>query len=248
MKRDQKETLEAQALSAAVEMGLNSQLDDAEDLKVDVQTNLGEMVQGQVDSVSVAGHGLVMQKDIRVQELEIETDGIAINPLSVLFGEVELTHPTDATARIVLKEEDINRTLNSKYVRSKMRPFELNVDGQIVTLELQHLEIHLLSESQIECCGKITLQEKGNTRQLAFIALLQPRTSSQPLLLEAFQCLPGQGISLEVVAALMQKFKELLNLPYYELEGNAYRIKDMEVQKGSLTLYTEAHLRKMPSS
>jgi len=49
-----------------------------------------------------------MQKDIRVQEMELHADSIAINPLSA-FGQIELNQPVDATARLVLTEPDINR-------------------------------------------------------------------------------------------------------------------------------------------
>lgn len=236
---------EAQALSVAMEMGLISQLDDAESINVDVQTDLVDMVQGQVDSVSIAGKGVVMQKNIRLQEVEMQTNGIGINLLSAIFGEIKLTHPTDATVRVVLTEEDINRALKSDYIRSKLPPFSLNVDGQIVTLELKQIEIQLPGDGKIECSGQVLLHE-GNTRQLAFIALLHPRTSSQPLLLEAFHCTPGEGISLEVIVPLMQKAKELVNLPYYELEGSAFRVKDMDVQKGSLTLLIEAYIKQIP--
>jgi hypothetical protein len=45
----------------------------------------------------------------------------------------------------------------------------------------------------------------------------------------------------------MQKLRELVNLPYYEFEGMALRVKDVDVQKGSLTLHTEAHVKQLPS-
>jgi len=245
MTRDKEPRLEEEVLSAAAEIGVISQLDKVEDVNVDVRTNLLNIVQGQADSVSFAGQGLEIQKDIRVQEVQVQTGRISINPLSALFGEIKLNHPTDAAIRVVLTEEDINLSLNSDYIRSKLPPLDLDVNGQIITLELQHIEIHLPGNGQIKCSGKVLLHE-GNSRQLDYIALLYPRTSSQPLLLEAFHCTPGNGISLELILALMLKFKELLNLPYYELEGSAFRVKDMEVQKGSLTVMAEAYIRQLP--
>lgn len=67
------------------------------------------MVQGQADSVSIAAQGVVMQKDIRVQEMEVHTNRIAIDLLRTIFGHVELDTPLDATARVVLTEQDLNR-------------------------------------------------------------------------------------------------------------------------------------------
>ncbi|HEY9295871.1 MAG TPA: DUF2993 domain-containing protein, partial [Phormidium sp.] len=210
MAQEDKPNLEEQVISAAVEMGLSSKLDSADNLDVDVRTNLLEIVQGQAHSVSVSGQGLVMEKDIRVQEMEIHTDNIAINPLSVLFGEVELTRPTDASARIVLSEADLNRALNSDYVRRQMQPFQLDVDGQIVTLEMQKMSIQLPDVNTIVFNGSTKLHERGNQRSLNFQAVIHTGTVFEPLFMEAFQCSPAPGISLQFAVALMEKFKELV--------------------------------------
>ncbi len=239
--------LEEQVLSQAAEMGLSSQLDEVGDIDIDLRTDLLKMVQGQADSISIEGHGLVMQKDIRVQEMELHADGVAINPLSALFGQIELNHPIDATARLVLKEQDINRALNSEYVRSRMQNLELNVDGQPVSLEMQQMELLLPGSGKMVFNGKTLLHEMGTKRRVNFTAVFRPRTLSQPVMMEGFNCTEGEGLSLEVTTALMQKLKELVNLPYLDLDGMALRIKDMEVQEGSLTLHTEAHVRQLPS-
>lgn len=240
--------LDEQALSLAAEMTLSSQLDAAEKIDVDVRTDLLKAVQGHVDSVTIEGQGLVMQKDIRVQEMELHTDSLDINPLSALFGQIELNHSVDATVRLVLTEPDINRALNSKYVQSKMQNFDLNVEGQPVSMEMRHMELLLPGGGKMVFKGDTLLHEVGKTRPISFTAIFRPRTLSQPVMLEGFQCTQGDGLSLEETVALMQKLKEVVNQPYFEIEGMALRVKDMEVQKGSLTLQTEAHVTKIPSS
>lgn len=239
--------LEDQALSLAAKLGLSSQIDEAEDIDVDVRTDVLKMVQGEVDSVSVTGHGVVMQKDIRVQEMELHTNSVGINPLSALFGQIELNHPVNATARIVLTEQDINRALNSDYVRSNMQSIQLNVDGQKVSLEMQHMELFLPGGGKMVFNGNTLLHEPGKTRPLSFTAVFRPRTPTQPVMMEGFQCTQGDGLSLEETVALMQKLKELVNSPYFELEKMALRVKDMEVHEGSLTLQADAHVREIPS-
>jgi hypothetical protein len=238
--------LEAQALSEAAEMTISTQLDDVENIDVDVRTNLLKMVQGQVDSVSITGQGLVMQKDIRVQEIELHTNSIAIDLLSAIFGQIELDQPVDATARLVLTEQDINRAFNSDYIRSKFPSLELNVDGQIVTLEPQQLEVHLPGGGKMGFRGTIVLQEMGYTRRVGFTAMIRPGTMKQPLLLETFHCTEGEGISLELAIALMKQARQLINLPYIDLEGMAIRIKELDVQEGRLTLHTDAYVRQLP--
>lgn len=235
-------------LSQAVETQLSSQLDEVEKIIVDVRTDLGKMVQGKADSVAVAGSGLTMQKDIRVQDILIYADRLSINPLSAIFGEIKLNQPLDTIFRVVLTEEDINRALNSDYVKAKLSPLELSVDGQIVPVELQlPLSLHLPEGGKMQFSANMLVHEPGNTQQLGFTASFFPRTHEHPVLLEEFRCTPGKGISVELTAAFMQKLKEVVNLPYFQVEGMKIRIQELSVQEGSLTLIAEARVYQMPS-
>lgn len=164
--------LEEQVLSKVVETQLSNQLDKAEKIDVDVQTDLLKTVQGQADSVTVEGQGLVMQKDIRVQEIKLQTDSISVNPLSAILGQIELNQPVNTAARIVLLEDDINRALTSDFVRSKLQKYDLNVDGQIVGFEAQQIQIFLPDQGKIGFRGRVLLHEPENTRQLSFTAMV----------------------------------------------------------------------------
>ncbi|MBE9224818.1 DUF2993 domain-containing protein [Phormidium sp. LEGE 05292] len=247
MCQENQPNLEEKVISAAIEMGLSNQLDSAENIDVDVRTNLADIVQGKAHSVSVSGQGLVVEKDVRLQEMEIQTNRIAINPLSVLFGEVELSQPTDASARIVLSEVDINRALNSDYVRRQMQPFELNMDGQIVTLEMQKMGIQLPDVNSIAFNGSTILHEGENKRSLNFQAVIHPGTIFEPLFVESFQCTPAPGISLQFAVALMQKLKELVFSPYFLINGTAVRVQKMQLEKGRLTIHSTAKITELPS-
>ncbi|NMG21495.1 DUF2993 domain-containing protein [Brasilonema bromeliae] len=243
----QEQRIEEQMLSHEAEKQVSQQVDKVEKVDVDVQTDLLKIFQGQADGVSFEAQGLVKQ-DIRVQEIKLQTDSIDINPLSVLFGQIELNQPVNTTARIVLIEADINHALTSKFVRSKMQNFELNVDGEIVGLQPQEIQIHLLDGGKMAFTGKVLLKEKGNTRSISFTAQVCPRTQDKPIMLENFNCTHGgEGISLEVVVALMQKVKELVNLPYYEYEKTVFRVRNMDVEKGNMTLLVDARLKQIPS-
>ncbi len=242
----EEQRLEEQLLSHSAENIVSDQLDSVEKIDVDVQTDLLKMVQGQVDGVSFAGQGLVM-KGIRVQEIKLQTDSVGINPLSALFGQVELNQPVNASARIILTEVDINRALTSDLVRSQMQNFNIILDGEI-SVQLQVIQINLPEDGKIACAGNVLLKEQGNSRPLSFTAVLRPRTQQQPIMLESFNCTKGEGISLETVVALIHKVKELVNLPYIEFDDMALRIKSLEVQKGNLILLADAHVRQIPSS
>ena len=55
------------AISEAAEVGLANQLDEAKNLDVDICTNPLNIMQGEIDSVSVKGEGLVIKKELRAE-------------------------------------------------------------------------------------------------------------------------------------------------------------------------------------
>ncbi|MBN3949698.1 MAG: DUF2993 domain-containing protein [Nostoc sp. NMS7] len=240
--------LEEKFLSQEAEKRISEKLDEVEQIEIDVKTDLLKIAQGQADGVSVTGQGLVIQEGIRVQEIKLQTESIAINPFSALFGQIEFNQPVNAIARIILTEIDINCALASDFVRSQMPNFDLDVDGEIVSFEPEEIQVFLPGDGKIECRGKVLLKEMGNTRPFAYTALLRPRTHSQPAMLESFHCTEGDGISIELVTALMQKAKELMNIPYFQWEDIAFSIKNMQVEIGSLILMIETQLKQIPSS
>ncbi|MBD1864097.1 MULTISPECIES: DUF2993 domain-containing protein [Trichocoleus] len=240
--------LEEQVLAQVVEAGLASQLDAADAIAVDVRTDLGKIVQGQAKQVSVTGQGLVVQPDVRVQELEVHTQGVAINPLSALFGKLKLDHPVDTTVRVVLTEVDLNQTLNSDALKQYLSPWDLNVDGQMVTVELQPpMEIQLLSGGKIQFMANVVRNENGQEQRTRFSAVIYPRTEERPVLLEEFRCHPGQGLPFGLTFAFFKKMKELMELPYLKWEDMVVRVHQLEIQEGSLVLQLEAHVGQIPS-
>ncbi|QDL09180.1 DUF2993 domain-containing protein [Brasilonema octagenarum UFV-E1] len=244
MSEDQR--IEEKMLSREAEKQLSKQLDTADKIDVDIQTDFLKLLQGMVDGVSVEGQGLVKQ-DIRIQEIKLQIDNVAVNPFSVLFGQVELNEPVNITTRVVMTEKDINRAMISEFIRSKMPTFKFNADGKTVSLYPEEIQMKLLEDNKMTVALKVTLTEDGNTRPLSFTAQYSPRTDEKPIILEYFNCTQGEGISLEVVVALMQKVKELVKLPSFKYENIVLQIRKMEIQKEIMILLVDARLKKLPS-
>ncbi len=112
--------LSAAALSKIAEVGIASQLDEVETINVEVKTDPLKMIQGQVESLSIEGTGMVMKEELRVEKMELRTESIAVNPFKIPLGQLELTDSTKATTRLVLTEEDINRAFTSDFIQSKL--------------------------------------------------------------------------------------------------------------------------------
>lgn len=243
-----KPDLGEQALSKAAEIGLSTQLDEVEKLEVDIRTDPGKLMQGQLESVEIEGEGLVMQKDLRAEELDVKIDNIAINPLSAAFGKIELTHPTDADAHVVLTEQDVERAFNSEYIHDKLQNLDINVNGQPMTIDTQRVKFGLPGEGKIGLTADIQLKQTGETRQVSFTTVPRMSSSGEQIVLENVQYTEGQEISPELTDALLDRAGELLDLRNFALEGMSLRLKGLNAQKGRLTLQATAHVEKFPES
>lgn len=243
-----KQNLEEQLISQIAQKSIFNQLDTAEQIDIYVQTDILKVVQGQADGVTVTGQGLVTKQNIRVQEIQIKTDSIAINPLSAIFGEIQLDKSVNLVARVILSEADINSALTSDFTHNLMQNFVLNIEGGDVSFEIKHIQIFLPSDGRLSCQGSLLLKEKNHSRLLGFTAMLRPRTDSQPIMLESFHCTEGEGVSLELITSLVQTAKELVNLPYFIWEGMKIRIKKMEIRTGILVLLLEISVMQLPES
>ncbi|MEK0178335.1 MAG: DUF2993 domain-containing protein [Oscillatoriales cyanobacterium] len=78
-------SLGEQAIDKVVEIAISSQLDESESLSVNVQTQPMQLAQGEVDSVTIDGEGLVLKQDLRVAKLQVKVNDISVNPLSIKY-------------------------------------------------------------------------------------------------------------------------------------------------------------------
>ena len=236
-----------QALNKAAEIGISSQLDEVEELDVNIKTDPLKLMQGQVDSVTIEGEGMVMQGDLRMEELDMQMSGVAINPLSAAFGKIELTKPAQGSAHVVLTEVDINRAFNSEYVRNQLQSQKVNVNGQPMTINPQHVDFRLPGEGKVALNATVLLSETGETKQVAFTAVPHVGVNGQTVSLEDVKYDEGEEISPELTKALVDQTSEILNLSNFDLEGITLKINNLKVEAGKLALEAEAYVEQIPS-
>ena len=237
-----------QALSKAAEVGLATQLDEVENLEVDIRTDPGKLIQGELESVAIEGEGLVMKKDLRAEKLEVTTSSVAINPLSVAFGKIELTRPTEAEADVILTEQDLERAFNSEYIHDKLQNLTVHVNGQPLLIDVRQVKLRLPGDGKIALQAAIIVKETGQTQQICFTTVPRLSAGGQRITLEDVQYAESQELSPELTAALLNTAGELLDLRNFELEGMSLRLKGLDVQKSKLTLQATAMVEQFPNS
>jgi hypothetical protein len=235
-------------LSKVAEIAISSQLDEVENLDVDIRTDPFKLIQGELESVKIEGQGLVMQQDLRAEELQVKTNNIAINPLSAAFGKIELTRPTEADAHVVLTEQDMERAFNSEFIQQKLQNLDVNVNGQPMIINTGQVQFQLPGEGKIAMKAEIKPQGTAETKEVAFTTVPRLVAGGEKLALEDVQYVEGENLSPEITATLLERAGELLDLRNFELAGISLRLKGLDVQKGKLTLQATALVAQFPES
>ena len=240
----EKSGLGEQALNKMAEMALASQMEEVENLQVKVKVDPSNLAKGEVDSLAISGEGLVMHPDLRMAELQMQINSIAVKPLKALFGQIELVKPTDGTARIVLTAPDLDRAFNSEAISERLRQMVVHLDGEPVEIDSMQVVCNLLSDGIIL---KTEIVGCEGVSRLAFRS--KPRISAdrQGIVLQDIEYLEGKA-SPELTNALVEWASEILNLSNFELEGISLRIHQLNVEVGKLILLAEALVTQFPTS
>lgn len=235
------------ALSKMAELGISSQLDEVEDLNVDIRTDPGKLVQGQVDSVTVEGKGIVMQGDLRVETLEVNTNTVAINPLGAVFGNLELTQPADAEAQIVLTQADLNRAFKSDFIQEKLYGLKLEVNGKPVTVDLQQATIELPGDNRMVIDAELKIRETGEVKKLSVITSPHVEANGHRIGLEILEA-KGEGLTPEFAGAIIEQITTLLDLRNFDLPGMTLQLHRLEPQQGRLVLHAATTIEQIPTA
>jgi len=236
-----------QALNKAAEVGMASQLDEVEDLDVDIKTDPLKAVQGEVESVDIDGEGMVMNKDLRMEELDMHIENVAINPMKAAFGEIELTKPAKGSTRVVLLEEDINRAFYSEYVQQQLLQQKININGKTTSIIPRKVDFRLPGDGKVELDATIILKETGETHKVAFSAVPKVSADGKTVTLENVEYGDNQENSPELTQALIKQTSELLNLSNFDLDGMDLTVKRLDVEAGKLIMLAEAYVEKIPT-
>lgn len=240
--------LDDQAISKVAEVGIKSQLDEVKNLNVEIDIDPLKAMGGTLNSVAIAGEGMVMKQDLRIENMELNTGSVAINPLSLAFGKIELTHPTEAEAIVTLTEADINRAFSSDFVRGKMQNLEVQINGETAIVDTQKVNFGLPGEGKVLLSTEVILQTSQERKTVAFTAVPKIGANGQQVVLENVEYLDHQELSPEFTEAMINEAKELLDLRNFELGEMSLQIKRLAALKGKLILQSEAIIHQFPSS
>jgi len=226
-----------QAISKLAEEGIKSQLDQAESLDVDIRTDPGKMVQGEVDEVAVEGHGMVIQNDLRTEEMTLHTSGVDIDMMKAAFGDVILEQPTNATARVVLKAADIQHAFNADYVQQKLRGQKVELpSGEKITTDASNVSFTIPEAGRIAVAADVMIFEKVETHHVSFSAKPKLIANGHGVTLEDVSYDDAGNDKPELTQALIDTTESLLDLRCFELDGMNLQFDQFTVEEDALVI------------
>ena len=237
-----------QAISKAAELGIASQLDEAQNLDVDVRTNPLDIMQGKIDSVSVRGEGLVVKKELRAEKLRIETSSISINSIKAAMGNIELIRPTDARMLVVLKEEDLQNALNSQYIKNKLQNLEIEYEANKVNAKIEGVKFVLLDNGTIGLNADVYLVEQDSQEKISLTTIPEIDHAGNCIHLTSVKYLQNTHCNLEIAKAIINSAEEILNLRNFQLDTMSLRVRKLDVKLGKLTIEADAEIKDIPQT
>ena len=233
----------------AAENAIRSQFSKVEQLQVRVDNAPSyQIVQGKVERVRVAGRGLWLTPDVRIEALELETDPINLDLQSLRQKGKKpslksLKQPLQAGVRVVLTEENINQALQSPAVMARLQQLGGRIAGGS---DPELLQRYQLLNPQVKFLGnnrllfQTQLKQSGITEPLSLtvetgLGILAGKRLD---LINPTATFNGKPVPPFVVTALKSTFSNRFDLSTLEEKGIIARLLQLKIEQNQLEVAT----------
>ncbi|MEM8832561.1 MAG: DUF2993 domain-containing protein [Cyanobacteria bacterium P01_G01_bin.19] len=155
-----------QAISKAAEIVIDSQLNEVDNLDVNIKTNPFDLAQGEIESFTIDGKGIVIKQDLRAERMILHTNSIKIDPLKVALGKLKLEKSTNVQAKLVLQEDDIQQAFNSLYIQNKLKDVRIELAGENLTVNAKNVKFKILHSDRLHLRADIIIAESAEIKPI----------------------------------------------------------------------------------
>lgn len=221
---------------------LRARFNKVEQIKVRIDNAPNyQLLQGKVERVRIAGRGMWLTPDIRIDALELETDPLNVDLQRLRSGgqansRASLRQPLQAGLRLVLTEADLNKALASPTVAARLKIIGSRaLGGSPERYEFINPKIELLANNRLRF--QMEVREK-DAQPLALniesgLSIVSGRSLQ---LVEPVVVVNGKPLSPLLVGALTSSVSNSVNLRTLEERGITARFLQLKVDKGELDI------------
>ena len=229
-------------IDKVIESNFRSRLEKVEQLQVRVDNAPSyQALQGKVEKVRIAGRGLWLTPNVRIEALEMETDPINLDLQRLRQGNEEsprasFRQPVQAGLRLVLTEADLNQTLQSPTVKARLRSVASRLlGGTPERYEFLNPRVDLLDNDRIRF--QVEVQET-NAELLAItvesgLSIVAGRSLQ---LIEPAVSINGKVLSPVLVGGFAGGIGNRFNLRTLEDAGITARLLELDINAEELEL------------
>ncbi|MDX2273538.1 MAG: DUF2993 domain-containing protein [Cyanobacteriota bacterium] len=202
---------------------------------------VAKLLQGSIDGFELLASGLLMYNGLRLENLELYSQAVAIDFSEIFQGRVKLRQPTQATMRVVLTEQDLATSFNTPFVLGKLKLLQIN--GQPLSLRQVGVAIsndgslHIQAEAQMDPAGEwigidfSTQVEVEDRHRIQFV-----QTTYQ-----------GDPASVALSQSLVEHVNSLLDLDKFALDGTRLRVDRIRIRDHKIVFYGSAQIDRFPT-
>jgi LmeA-like phospholipid-binding len=230
-----------------VETALLAQIDRAEQLYVRTDNApVHQIINGKIDKVRIAGRGMWVTKDLRIDTLEVETDPIAVNLRAVQEDgqnprASSLQQPVQAGVKFKFNEEDLNNYLKSPDSIARLEKMTTSTFGGAASslnkdYKITNPQVKFIGNNRLEL--KAELKDPGSDEKLVVqletgIGVIGGRKFE---LLEPKAMVGGTEVPPFLLSGLTAGISERLSVDTLAARGLTARILQFKVNPQSLDL------------
>jgi hypothetical protein len=228
-------------LNKIAEFALSAQLERAEKLNVRVKTDPSKLAKGELESLVIDGKGLVMNKYLRMQELNMTFNAIAVSPLKALIGNIELTQPSQGFAWVVLNEADLESAFG-------VESFKKQLQKAAIATEIERVNCQIGSDSTITITVKVYLPETREKKDIFVTVKPYINLTGKGVALENIRSSENEEIAVSLISVVLAQAEKIFNLNDFLMDGIDLQIEKVAIAPGQLTLQAAAEITRFPSS
>lgn len=216
---------------------IRSQFQQVEQLRVRVDNvPTHQLLQGKVSRVRIAGRSLQLKQNIRIAELDVETDKLDFDTDS-LASRLQLQEPLQAGVRVVLTEQDVNQALQSDEILSQLLNVtigELNRNtGQIQQFNFSQPQIQFLANQRLRF--QVELAQDGVAPlQITVDSGLGVISGRQLQLIAPVVWVNEERVPEQILAAIATNFSQQFDLRSLQSAGIQARILQLDINPQKL--------------
>ncbi len=233
-----------------VESAIRKQLADVEQLQVRIDNAPSyQLIQGKADRIRIAGRGVFPLEGVRIEALEVETDPVHLDARRLLRrGRTRLVQPLRTGVRIVIKQDDILKALQSSTVLDRLRRAGISIlnDGdsrRAQPYELLNPQIELLDNQRLRL--QVQVQEKGDPAILDIFVEsgIEVVAGRQLRLIKPIIRLNGEAAPENLLKSIADGVFERSDLRQLEKSGIIARILQLKIANNQmeLTAFVQAY-------